>query len=319
MGDATVPAVTDPAHRTFGVLLTFRRPHDLDRSLGAIAAQSTQFAELVVVDNAPGARSSSLVDRHRGGLGPVTYVGSATNLGPAGGRSLGVQELLGRADDDDWIVFLDDDDPVAAPDLVERLIASADRMYGIDPRTAGVGLRGARLDRWTGHLVPVEGDGILRVDHLHGNCLPCYRVGPVRRVGPFDCRLFFGFEELELGLRLRRAGFTLYADGDLFESVRTAMEETPPRSAPDVRLAAPSLRRYYALRNRLVVLGRERLYLQALGWALVAGVLKPAAWLVARPRLAWCHLRLNVTAIVDALTGRLGPRRWNERSRVARP
>jgi glycosyltransferase involved in cell wall biosynthesis len=318
VGDQTAAAVTDAIRGTFGVLLTFRRPDDLVRSLDAIAAQSLRFDELVVVDNEPSTRTSSIVERHRGAVESITYIASPTNLGPAGGRSLGAREIMRRAHDDDWIVFLDDDDPLVSPDLVERLMASVDRCGRVDPKTAGVGLRGAKLERLTGRLVPVGGRGIVRVDHLHGNCVPCYRIGALRRVGLFDARLFFGFVELELGMRLRRAGFTLFVDTDLYKSVGPAMHLTQPRETPDMHLDLPSLRRYYAMRNRLVVLGRERLNLQAEGWALVAGVLKPAAWLLARPRVAWRHLMLNLTAIRDAVTGRLGPRRWTERATVAR-
>ena len=308
--------MNEPAHRTFGVLVTYRRPDDLDRSLAAIASQSTRFEELVIVDNAPDERSRRIVDRYRERLGPVSIIDSPTNLGPAGGRSMGAREILARADDADWIVFLDDDDPLPTSDIVERLVAAAERLRIIDPASAGIGLRGARLERWTGRLMPVDGRGVVSVDHLHGDFVPCYAVGALRRVGTFDPRLFFGFEELELGLRLRRAGFTLAADGDLCGEVGANMGREPQRSRPGMRLEAPSLRRYYALRNLLVVLGREGLYLQAVGWALVAGILKPAVWLVVRPSLAWSHLRLNVTAIGDAVRGRLGPRTWNERAKV---
>jgi GT2 family glycosyltransferase len=320
MGDPTATAVTGRVHRTFGVLVTYRRPDDLDRCLSAIERQSPPFERLVIVDNDSDERSSSIVDRHRAALGPVTYVAAPSNLGPAGGRSLGAGDILEHADDDDRIVFLDDDDPLPTTDVVAKLVSTTEGMVATDRSTAGVGLRGARLERWTGQIVPVGGPGVRPVDHLHGNRLPCYLVGPLRRVGLFDADLFFGFEELELGLRLRRAGDRLYADADLYASVRGAMTEgDEPSTSPSARLRAPTLRRYYALRNRLVVLGRERLYLQALGWALVAGVLKPAMWLPVHPATAWTHLRTNLTAIVDATTGRLGPRRWTDRSRVALP
>jgi GT2 family glycosyltransferase len=318
MGDAAAATVTSAPHRTFGVLLTYRRPDELDRSLRSIAEQSMRLDGLVIVDNDPGERSSAIVERHRASVEPLTYIVSPTNLGAAGGRSRGARDVMRAADDDDWIVFFDDDDPVPEASLVQRLIATADRMASIDPRTAGVGLRGARLERWTGRLVPIGGPGVRRVDHLHGDRLPGYRVGPLRQVGLFDERLFFGFEELELGMRLRRAGFALYADADLNSSVRDAIGGSEPRTLPSPRLEAPSLRRYYALRNRLVVLGRERLVLQAIAWALVAGLGKPAAWLPAHPGLAWDHLRLNATAIGDAISGRLGPRAWTDRARVVR-
>lgn len=306
-------------HRTYGVLLTFRRPDDLERSLRAIAEQGARFDELVVVDNEPSDQTRAIVERRRSDLGVTRYVGAPANLGAAGGRSLGARDLLTKGADDDWIVFLDDDDPLPTPDTLERLVASAERMLAADPRTAGVGLRGARLDRWTGRPVPVAGPGTPPVDHLHGNCLPCYRLGPLREVGPFDPRLFFGFEELELGLRLRRARFTLYADTELNAAVGTAMGHADPFARPRLRLDVPSLRRYYELRNLLVVLRRDGRHMQAVAWALVAGILKPVAWLAVHPRLAVTTLRLDFVAIRDAFAGRLGPRRWTDRSTVARP
>lgn len=323
MGDAPVPPVNDvpvppvddapvspvrDAPSTSAVVVTFRRPGELERTLRSIAAQTQSFRELLVVDNEPGERTSAIVERLRPELGAVTYLAAPSNLGPAGARTLGGREVLARAEDDGWVAFLDDDDPLPTTDLVSRLAATAERLAGSDPATAGVGLRGARLDRRTGRVVPVPGPGVRRVDHLHGNRLPMYRVGALRRVGLFDDRLFFGFEELELGLRLRRAGMSLYADGDLYEEVRGRIDGAEPLDAPGMRLEAPSLRRYYALRNVLVILRRERLSLQAVGWALVAGVLKPLVWLPIRPSLAWAHLRLNVAAIRDAATDRLGPR-----------
>jgi glycosyltransferase involved in cell wall biosynthesis len=314
MGDAAAPTVTDQTHRIFGVLVTYRRPDELDRALDALWHHSPRFDHLVIVDNAPDERSAAIVERHRHRLGSFSYAAAPTNLGPAGGRSLGVREIMSRADDADWVVFLDDDDPLPATDVVQRLVATAERLRSNDPTSAGLGLRGGRLDRWTGRLLPVDALGTPRVDHLHGNRLPCYRVGALRRVGAFDARLFFGFEELDLGLRLRRAGFSLHADSALYASVRAAMGHQDPRPAPQIGLDPPSLRRYYGLRNLLVVLGRDGRYLQAFGWAMVAGIAKPTVWLVARPRLAWAHLCLNIAAIRDAIGGRLGPRTWDDRA-----
>jgi glycosyltransferase involved in cell wall biosynthesis len=317
VGDPTLPDVRSP-DRTFGVLLTYRRPTELDRALSAIEAQSTPFDRLVVVDNDPGEITEAIVEGHRARIGPCSYEPAPSNLGAAGGRTLGVWTLASDASDDDWVVFLDDDDPLPADDLVERLVTSARRMRERDPTTAGVGLRGGRLDRRTGHLVAVDGPGMLAVDHLHGNRVPCYRFGDLRDVGAFDARLFFGFEELDLGLRLGRAGAALYVDGELYASVRGRMAGVE-QHGPRLELGEPTLRRYYRLRNLLVILARDGRYAQAAAWGLVAGVLKPSLWLAVRPTVAWRHLRLNVAAIRDAAAGRLGPRRLSPTGKVDRP
>jgi glycosyltransferase involved in cell wall biosynthesis len=292
--------------RVFGVVVTYERPEALDRCLDAIAGQRRGFDGTIVVDNSSDDRSRSSVDRHRDRIRRLEYRRNPVNLGPAGGRQLGASAVMREASDDDVIVFVDDDDPPPSDRIIERLLATLDAARAAHPSTAGVGLRGARLDRRTGQIRPATGRGLIEVDHLHGGFFPSYLVGPLRRVGSYDPELFFGFEELDLGLKLRRAGWTMFADADMYESVAASMGHGEPFERPRARLSPPSQRRYYALRNRLVVLGREHLYMQASAWALIAGIAKPLAWLPIHPKVAVATLRLNASAIRDAMIGRLG-------------
>lgn len=299
--------------RLFGVLVTYQRPQSLEKCLRAIISQQRQLDELVIVDNAPSPKSTAIVADFRELFPRITYIPSSTNVGPAGGRFLGTEAVLTKAKDSDWVVFLDDDDPMPTSHIVEDLAASIAISKLADPTTAGVALRGARLNRRTGRVSPVRSvGGTIAVDHLHGGFFPSYLVGALRKVGSFRPELVFGFEELELGLRITRAGFTLYVDGDLYRSVEQLMGHPDPLRRPRLALASPSLRRYYSLRNHLYVLRKERLLLPAAWWALVTGVMKPLLWLPLRPKRAYSHLRINVVAIRDAYCGRLGPRDWRD-------
>ena len=94
--------------RLRGVLVTYRRPAQLATMLTAVAAQTRPLDDLVVVDNDPATETRQMLHA----AAPVAeYIPSSENLGPAGGIALGMQRLLERAAEGDWIVTLDVDDP----------------------------------------------------------------------------------------------------------------------------------------------------------------------------------------------------------------
>jgi Glycosyl transferase family 2 len=185
-------------------------------TLRRIAEQSQPLAGLVVVDNDPSPSTRAVVEAHAEGLGRLEYVASPENLGPAGGLAVGMERVLDRTRPKDWIVLLDDGDPPQWTTMLGELLAFGQAMRAADRHTAGVGLIGARFDWASGRLVrPADGelDGPVAIDYIGGGQFPLYLAEAVRRVGPFSAPLFFGCDDLEYGLRLRRAGYSLYAPG----------------------------------------------------------------------------------------------------------
>lgn len=118
--------------------------------------------------------------------------------------------------------------------------------------------------------------------------------------------LFFGFEELEFGLRLRSAGFTLYVPGPIWHARREAQGMLARRYTPSRTLGTVNWRRYYSLRNLVAILRSDRAYLTALRVTLVVGIAKPLANFVRSPGLSLRHLHLNLLAIRDAWLGHMG-------------
>jgi rhamnopyranosyl-N-acetylglucosaminyl-diphospho-decaprenol beta-1,3/1,4-galactofuranosyltransferase len=100
----------------FGVLVTYRRPIELARALTAIAEQTLRLSRLVIVDNGgDDPRTRAVVEDFRaGGLG-IDLIATETNLGPAGGRAIGMEAALTLADDRDWLALFDDDDTLPTP------------------------------------------------------------------------------------------------------------------------------------------------------------------------------------------------------------
>ena len=291
--------------RLLGVLVTYRRPAELAAMLATVAAQDRPFDRLVVVDNDPSETARRAVAER---LPAAEYVSAPENLGPAGGIALGMGRLLEGADDADWVATLDDDDP-PDPATFGALLEFATAVRSVDPSTAAVGVAGIRLDRRRGRYLRVpdrELDGPVVVDSIGGNKWPVYSVAAVRAVGVFRSDLFFGHEELEFGLRLGGAGYTLYANGPLWADLRRVEAEERADIQPSLTVAPPGWRRYYSLRNLVRVLADHGALTGAVYVSVVAGVGKPVANLVVRPGVAWQNLRWNVRALRDAWSGRLG-------------
>ena len=80
-----------------------------------------------------------------------------------------------------------------------------------------------------------------------------YRCAVVRDVGYFDRDLFFGFEEGEYGLRLRRAGYSLYASGEMCREGRQRHDELDQGSRMRTPNNRAAWRRYYSVRNSTLI------------------------------------------------------------------
>ena len=301
------------------MLVTYERPDELRGMLERLDAQTRLLDHLIVVDN------GSLVSARSAVAGRVArtetrYVAAGSNLGPAGGIALGMNRILEFASDDDWIVVLDDDDPPYFENAIERLHQFAEQMTAQDPATGGVGMSGGRFDLRKGLVVRVgdaELTGAVPVDHVAGGFLPCYRVEVVRKLGTPLPELFFGLDDLEYGLRLKRAGLALYADGKQWSLMRddkkargllrsAAIETGPGSSSRSARIEAPSWRRYYSLRNLIFILREYDAWPTAVWISLTRGILKPMINIVRSPRIAIAHLSLNWRALRDGWGRRMG-------------
>jgi glycosyltransferase involved in cell wall biosynthesis len=274
--------------------------------LSALSSQSRPLDDLVIVDNHPSRETEEIVQRD---APRAEYVPAPENLGPAGGIALGMQRTLARAGESDWLVLLDDDDPPPDSTTFATLWELATEMTRCEPRTGAVGLAGARFDRRKGQMVRVHDDelrGVVAVDYVAGNQFPLYSVTAVRAVGTFRSDLFFGFEELEYGLRIRDAGYTIYCPGSVWYEQRVANQRLGARVGPSRALGELDWRRYYALRNLICILRDCGSIGGAVRVTLVAGIAKPLANSPGDLRHALRHLRQNARACRDAWSRRMG-------------
>lgn len=295
--------------RLHGILVTFRRPEALETMLERLAAQDRPIDHLVIVDNEPDERNHSLVASYMDRGFSATYVASPDNGGPAGGIRMGMERVLAFAGPEDWVLLLDDDDPPWEPTWVGELWAFARSLLEVDPAVGGVGTGGARFDRKRGRLHRVadrELEGAVPVDVIGGNQFPLYRLEAVREVGPFRSELFFGFDDLEFGLRLGAAGRAMYMLARIKLDKRRRLGRLGLARRPSRTVGPVQWRSYYSLRNLIWICRSQGWWGAALRVTFEQGLMKPMVNMVREPLQSWRALRLHARACADAWRGRLG-------------
>jgi GT2 family glycosyltransferase len=212
---------------------------------------------------------------------------------------MGMEILLRELGPRDWIGRVDDDLP---HDLDNDVIR--EQMLLVDDLGAcvgAIGVRGARFDERRARLTSparLESRGHIEVDYIPTGFLPIYSVAAIREVGVFRGDYFFGFEEVEFGLRLKNAGWRV---------IRLDRPSHFPDSGGQTRsLPSPtSWRDYYSLRN-LIVLAHDYCGPTVVPRVLARAVARLFWRSLSSPSSARERFQLFQKAVRDGLTGQMG-------------
>jgi len=200
------------------------------RCLSALARQTYRDFRVVVIDNASSDGSDARIESQFPG---VKLVRAGANVGFARGNNIG----FGHAEGSEFVVLLNPD-AFAEREWLEKLVEAA----GQHPDCASISSRLLRADD------PLTLDGIGDVYHVSGVhwregfgkplapwslvgkeiFSPCaasalYRLSAIRAVGGFDEDYFCYSEDVDLGFRLRLAGYrSWYAPDSVVHHVGSA-------------------------------------------------------------------------------------------------
>lgn len=287
-------------------VITYRRTATVTDTVRRLLEQSRPPERILVIDNAASRETEdalrALADSR------VEYQPMERNAGPAGAAACALARL--RDQGFDWILWGDDDDPPRTGDTLERLVRLIASHDG--PELGGVAAVGARWD-WrrgeTRRLADRELHGVLDVDAVGGNQCLIVRSAVLEDAGLPNPRLFFGLEEMEFCLRIRRAGYRLLVEGDLMRghrqlAGRLGMEV---RRRPARRHRPETLwRRYYNSRNYIFLM-RHTFHRPDLARreAVKALVRTVAAW-GGGLRYGWLYTRLQLAGVRDGFAERMG-------------
>ena len=186
----------------------------LERCLAALMNQTVKSHEIIFVDNASSDRSIEIVDR----FPSVRVLEQEQNTGFARGNNLAI---AAASSETEWIVLLNPD-AFPEPRWLEELLAAAHCNPGFDAFgsklvvAADPGVLDGAGDVYhvsglvwrMGHGAPVASS----VEQAREVFSPCaaaamYRRNALREVGGFDEDYFCYVEDVDLGFRLRLAGY----------------------------------------------------------------------------------------------------------------
>jgi len=273
--------------------VTYRRPSILAATLGALDEQSVRLVPLVVVDNDPLGSAREVVPNQD----DIVYLAAGDNIGPAGAYWIGLDAL---PDDVEWVMFLDDDDPPEGPRVVESLMDFLLDACEQDDRCVGVGATGATFNRVNGRSSNPDlstPERCVPVDWIGSGRYPIYSVAALKRVSAHNAPLFWGFEDLEIGLALRDHGGVLFRDRDF------RVEPRFDRPFPRAPKGFSTWQAFYSTRNITHILRQHG----RTSSAVVVGVRTALGRIKRCPRSQRLALvRLMVRAVLDGLRGRLG-------------
>ena len=238
--------------------MTYKREEILEETIGQLLAQSLPPSKILIVDNDPDCSAKAIWQQL--GNPQIAYHSVGYNSGPAGAAYHGLNILFEEGWE--WVLWMDDDDPPIFRDSIEELF-KIQQGYSKPSEIGMLGAVGVRFDASIAKTIRIPDEqlhGILEVDNIAGSQLPLIH----RRVfeaGIFPSpELFFGFEELDFSLAIKRAGFKILISGEnLLRHREHANRLNFSRGIYAKKDVQKLWREYYTLRNLIhILIKKER-------------------------------------------------------------
>lgn len=202
-------------------IITYNRPLTLINTIEALLNQTIQPSEILVVDNSDNDRTSELIKQKN--IPSLSYYKVNYNSGPAGGAFFGLQ-ILSNKKKDEWILWVDDDNPPESSTLIEEIF-DALKNYP-DPKKIGViGSVGSDFNFKRGELRRFTNEELLTSEFLEASCIaggmfPLIRADIIRQGILPNKDFFFGFEDLDFCLKVKKHGYKVIVPSKVMISRR---------------------------------------------------------------------------------------------------
>ncbi|MCX6171899.1 MAG: glycosyltransferase [Flavobacterium sp.] len=252
-------------------VITRNRPSVLKNTIEEIFNQTLPPQSVLIVDNSD--NEATLLMYEQANDSRLQYHKVGYNSGPAGGAKIGMEILFEQGYE--WVVWGDDDDPPKFNDVIERLFLIIPK---IDISTIGIiGCLGTRFNLRNGltlRLPDNDLNGLLEVDSISGGMFPMlHRNLYNQNIFP-NPDLFFGFEELDFCLAVKRAKLKIFVSGDEIYRHRLLHGRLDLIKKYKVKSIDSLWREYYSTRNIIYILLRKEKAYSALAYITLRTCLK---------------------------------------------
>lgn len=287
-------------------VITKDRPDVLLLTIQKLMNQSLPPSFVLVIDNGSqnltSLRIKELNDER------VSHYSVGYNAGPAGGAYWGMKLLFERGND--WVLWVDDDDPPKFDDLFEKMFQIVS-----DNDTPSLGMVGAVGERFNTKMAKIirledeELKGYLDVDTISGNMFPLISKKVFEKGIQPDEKFFFGFEELDFGLALKRAGFNIMISGELHFMHRELAGRLNLHKKLSLKRNDNSIwREYYGVRNLLYILIYKELNFVGAFFCFFRNIIKSIGVFKFGFIYGFKTSSLILRGLLDGLLGRMGMR-----------
>jgi GT2 family glycosyltransferase len=240
-------------------IMTYNRVSILEDTIKKIFSQSLPPHKVIIIDNDYNFSAKEIQNNY-----PeynISYHPIGYNSGPAGAAKVGLEILVNEGYQ--WIAWMDDDDPPIFENTFEILL----NMATSNVNCGCVGVVGHFFNRRTGFMkrVPdymLQTNGILEVDTIAGGMYKIVSGKMIREcnVKP-DKKLFFGFEELDFDIQIKKANYKLLVDRAFYWKHRVHFNRVIlPKKALNLKSDAALVREYFSIRNIFYLTAKNKLY-----------------------------------------------------------
>ena len=243
-----------------GFIMTYERPEILLSTINIVFEQTLPPEKLLIIDNSFSNNTQDFVQKLN--LPNIHYHRVGYNSGPAGAAAIGLKMLSDEGYD--WIYWGDDDDTPYFENTFEILINMA-----LNNNYVGcVGSVGQFLNFKTGFIKRVPDNDlynnkILEVNNIAGGMSKIVNGKMVKEFQIFpDSKLFYGFEELDFDLKVKKVGYKLFINCEHFLKHRVKFNRVNLGKKKLLNKTSNQLRReYYSIRNILYIFHDNKLFL----------------------------------------------------------
>jgi len=245
-----------------GFIITYNRAEILKNSIEKVFEQSLPPQKLWIIDNSEDTETELLIKSLKDL--PLVYYRMGYNSGPAGAAAKGLE--LVASEGYDWIYWGDDDDPPVEYESFQKIFQTLEFVSDLD-NIGQLGLIGHLFDGTKGVMKRIDDPTLCNssfffVDTIAGNQLKIINKAVVKKGILPASFLFYGQEELEFDLRLKKHGYKSVVNSEMFYQTRKFYNRNNIKTKVYQNLYLNQLfKQYYSTRNLLYILRSNKYYL----------------------------------------------------------
>lgn len=288
-------------------IITYKRPEILKNTITNLLSQQYPPSEILIVDNSPDRLTEELIAKLDNPK--ITYFRVGHNSGPAGGSKLGLKILANKGYK--WIYWGDDNNPPRDESVFRRMFECLSILENGKNKIGALSGKGGKLNDFTGRIRSLSNaylkkGEILEVDMFPGGHTVIVNSEIVEHNILPDENLFFAFEDLDVSLKLRKAGYKIFIDAKTWYEVRKAYGDTSDNYRPrKINFGNRMIywnREFYSTRNLLHIFYYQQMVLPFL-YQLIKTLFKMPYGFRFGIKYGWRNLKIQLSAIADFLKG----------------